>query len=259
PDQPPPPRRPHAETFPLARPAIVDLPAPRSATVSSASSPEALSASRSESPAASPQHPPEQRNDPSELFPEAWRPYVPRILDLYLSNMAVILPELDPTQAKEQLRAHFLAFAMTDAAPLHAVMLVASWHYLAMHGAHAHAIDLLHLRGLAIREINRALEDSARRTSDQLVTAVAHMAWYEALCGDRDNLNTHMTGLLRIVSMRGGLPTLGLGGLLERILLWVDANATHIVGTHLYFDKAAFPTAAVHPRPDPKRFARAIA
>lgn len=107
---------------------------------------------------------------------------------------------------------------------------------------------------MAIREINGALEDPQRATSDQLIAAVAKMASYEALFGDRQIFNTHMTGLLRMVSLRGGLPALGLGGLLERILLWIDSNAAHITGSHIYFDRAAFPSSAVHPRPDPHRF-----
>lgn len=169
--------------------------------------------------------------------------------------MAVDLPDYNAVEVREMLRTRFFPFIMTDAAPYHAVMLVATSHYSRSRGANAHAIDPLQLRGMAIREINRALEDPIRATSDHLIAAVAHMACYESLCGNRDVFNTHMTGLLRIVSMRGGLPTLGLYGLLERILLWIDANATHMVGTHLYFDKAAFPTAAVHPQPNPRLFA----
>lgn len=156
---------------------------------------------------------------------------------------------------KGLLRSRFFPFIMTDPAPMHAVMLVAASHYSRVRGSRTHAIDLLQLRGMAIREINRALEDPRRVTSDQLVAAVAKMASYEALFGDRDIFNTHMTGLMRLVTLRGGLPVLGLDGLLERILLWIDANATYITRRPLYFDKAAFPTSAVHPRPDPRRFA----
>lgn len=144
---------------------------------------------------------------------------------------------------------------MTDPAPLHAVMLVAASHYSRMRGIRSHSIDLLQLRGMAIREINRALEDPVRATSDQMVAAVAEMARYEILFGDRKIFNTHMTALLRMVSLRGGLPGLGLDGLLERILLWIDANAAQITGSHLYFDRAAFPSTAQHPRPDLVRFA----
>jgi len=174
--------------------------------------------------------------------------------DHYLSNLAVDIPDLDGPDAKGLLRTLFFPFILTDPAPLHAVMLMAASHYGNVRGSRAHTIDLLQLRGMAIREINDALADSQRATSDQLIAAVAKMASYEALFGDRQIFNTHMTGLLRMVSLRGGLPALGLGGLLERILLWIDSNAAHITHSHIYFDRAAFPSSARHPRPDPQRF-----
>ena len=169
--------------------------------------------------------------------------------------MAVDIPDLDGPDAKGLLRTRFFPFVLTDPAPLHAMMLMAASHYGNVRGTRSHAIDVLQLRGMAISEINTALEDPARATSDQLIAAVAKMASYEALFGDRNIFNTHMTGLLRMVSLRGGLPALGLDGLLERILLWVDANAAHITGSHIYFDRAAFPSTVRHPRPDPHRFA----
>lgn len=169
--------------------------------------------------------------------------------------MAVDIPDLDGPDAKGLLRTRFFPFILTDRASLHAVMLMAASHYTNVKGPRSHSIDLLQLRGMAIREINDALEDPQRATSDQLIAAVAKMASYEALFGDQQIFNTHMTGLLRMVSLRGGLPALGLGGLLERILLWIDANASHITGAKIYFDSAAFPASARHPRPDPQRFA----
>ncbi|EMC91118.1 hypothetical protein BAUCODRAFT_315415 [Baudoinia panamericana UAMH 10762] len=248
----PPLQRAHAEIFPLQRPTILELPSPTATRPPLASSPEASSASPS--PTTSPTDPFERRIEPSEVYPEEWLPSVPRVMDYYLSIVSIDIPDLEDSEAAGLLRTRFFPFVMTDPAPLHAVMLMAASHYSRICEPRALTIDLLQLRGMAIREINRALEDPLRARSDQLIAAVAKMACYEALFGDRAIFNTHMTGLLRLVSLRGGLPALGLDGLLERILLWIDANATHIVGTHLYFDKQAFPTSAVHPRPGLQRF-----
>ena len=176
----------------------------------------------------------------------------------YLSNVAVDIPEIDGPEANGLLRTRFFPFVMTDPAPFHAVMLIAASHYGKVRGSQSHGIDLLQLRGMAIREINGALEDQARGTSDQLIAAVAQMASYEALFGDEDIYNTHMTGLLRMVSLRGGLPALGLDGLLERMVLWIDINAAHITGSHIYFDRTAFPSTVRHPKPDPRRFTGGI-
>jgi hypothetical protein len=171
--------------------------------------------------------------------------------------MAIDNPDLDGPGATGLLRSHFFPFVLTDPASVHAVMLVAASHFGRVRGSKAHTIDLLQLRGMAISEINSALADETRGTSDQLIAAVAEMASYEALFGDRSICNTHMQGLTRMISLRGGLPALGLDGLLERLVLWVDSNTSHITGTRLYFDKSAFPPSSAivtHPRPDPARF-----
>lgn len=155
-------------------------------------------------------------------------------------------------------RTRFFPFCLTDPAPLHAVVLVAACQYGHIIGPRSHAIDCLQLRDMAISEINGALKEGSRATSDQLIVAVANMAAYEAVFGDRTIFNTHMTGLLRMVSLRGGLPALGLDGLLERFLLWIDSNASHITRSNPYFDRQTFPSRAQHPRPDPQRFAGGV-
>lgn len=173
-------------------------------------------------------------------------------------NMAVDIPDIDGPDATGLLRTHFFPFILTDPASVHAVMLIAASHYGRIRGSKSHTIDLLQLRGMAISEINRALAEEGRGTSDQLIAAVAKMASYEALFGDRSICNTHMQGLTRMVSLRGGLPALGLDGLLERLILWIDSNTSHITGNRLYFDKSAFPPSSAlvtHPQPDPTRFA----
>jgi hypothetical protein len=94
---------------------------------------------------------------------------------------------------------------------------------------------------MAITEISSALADDTHGITDQLIAAVVQMAAYEALFGDSVICHTHMRGLSRMVNMRGGLSTLGLDGLLERLVLWVDANISHLIGSRLYFDKGTFP------------------
>lgn len=142
----------------------------------------------------------------------------------------------------------------TDPASLHALMLFSASHYGHYRASTSHAIDLLKLRGMAIRGVNDALADRSRATSDQVIAAVTKLAAYEAIFGDSNIYHTHMTGLLRIVSLRGGLPALGMDGLLERVLLWVDSNAAHYMNTHTYFDRVAFPSRYLHPPSDVAAF-----
>jgi len=172
--------------------------------------------------------------------------------------MTIDIAGVDPSESNQILRSQYIPFVLANPAPLHAILLMAASHYSRLYGSRSHAINLLQLRGLAIGEINNALADQHRCTSDHVIAAVAQMAAYEALFGDRSICNTHMQGVTRMVSLRGGLPALGLDGLLERILLWIDANVSHLSRSRLYFDQRAFPPSApnvTHPAPDPTRFA----
>lgn len=170
--------------------------------------------------------------------------------------MAMDIPDANVSDPRTGwLRTRFFPFCLTDRASLHSVMLLAASQYGNVRGSRSHTIDVLQLRDMAMSEINGALKEGPRATSDQLIVAVATMAAYEALFGDRRIFNTHMTGLLRMVSLRGGLPALGLDGLIERVLLWIDSNASHLANLNPYFDRQAFPSRVQHPRPDPQRFA----
>jgi hypothetical protein len=150
-----------------------------------------------------------------------------------------------------------MALILSDPAPIHAVMLIASTHHAKIHGADAHTISTLQLKGMAIQEINRALTEhgaEGRAISDQLVLAVAKMATYEMLFGDASQtFSLHMAGLQRMVTLRGGLQALGCYGLLESSLLWLDANAAAHTGV-LYFPPSSFPSSRGHPKADQQLF-----
>lgn len=171
--------------------------------------------------------------------------------------MAIDLPNTD-SSSRDFIRTHFLSLVFSDPASLHALVLVSAAHLAKLHGDQEHNIDMLQLRGMAIQQVNGALTEhnsGGRATSDQLIVAVSKMATYELLFGQRETFHTHMTGLQRMVSLRGGLPALGLGGFLERMLLWIDANAAVITGaTDLYFPAAAYATSQGHPRADRRLF-----
>ena len=178
--------------------------------------------------------------------------------EYYLSNTAMSIRDQDDHSFKGSLRTRFFPFCLTDPAPLQTFVLMAASHYSISLGPQSHSIDLGELRVMAMREITGALNDPGRATSDQLIAAVANMAWYEALFGDRKIFNIHMTGLLRMVSIRGGLPALGLDGFLERVLLWIDRKTAHITASPICFDKAASPPEDEHLTLDSHRFANGL-
>lgn len=120
---------------------------------------------------------------------------------------------------------------------------------------------MLYLKTKAIEGIQTALADDALCTADQTVAAVAQMAAYEVLFGDSRISRMHMQGLKRILHLRGGLPNLGLAGLLEEFILWIDCNISYILGEPSFLDETQFPTSLSlirrpHPNLDEFRYER---
>ncbi|KIN00120.1 hypothetical protein OIDMADRAFT_145637 [Oidiodendron maius Zn] len=74
-------------------------------------------------------------------------------------------------------------------------------------------------RGLAIRMINEQLSDSVQCMSDETIAAIISLANFECIIGNTSSLKYHVTGLLQLAAMRGGLDQLGMNGLLKRLIL----------------------------------------
>ncbi|KAL8677403.1 MAG: hypothetical protein Q9186_006158 [Xanthomendoza sp. 1 TL-2023] len=172
-----------------------------------------------------------------------------------LSEMAVDIPELDHPGAKGALRSIWFPAVIANQATLNVVILTAASHYLSINRLQCTPEVLYKLKQDAITTINRGLQDPQLATSDQLIGAVAKMAAYEAgFAGDEVQYHMHMKGLVKMVELRGGLQSLGLNGLLARMLLWIDLNAAFILQTHLYFSHTdALPGHTV-PEPNPGHF-----
>ncbi|KAF4547740.1 Hypothetical protein D9617_36g062780 [Elsinoe fawcettii] len=192
--------------------------------------------------------------DPYDIYPSQWHTSINIVIDHYLANLATENPDLDGTQGRGLLRQVWFPFVLTDAALLHAVLLLAATHCTSVNGPDAHNIDIITLRGMALRGINDNLQNPGKSLSDELIGAVLSMATYEAIFGDSETYATHMTGLQKMVTLRGGLHNLGLEGLLERMLLWVDANASYMTGYEVFFPRTSYPSNVTHPFPNPTLF-----
>ncbi|GAD98719.1 conserved hypothetical protein [Paecilomyces variotii No. 5] len=218
------------------------------------------------------------RIDPFRSYPIVWRPFIPAIVDhcklfsgvfyvwltsgrqlyrlhqLDLISMAVDIPELDQPGNHGLLRTRWFPLVMTEPAPFLVILLIAASNYASLHGGCDMKADLLQLRCEAIRTINEALRDQKRALTDPVIGAVAKMASYEAMFGSLDTYNTHMTGLVRMVDLRGGLSLLGLDGLLRRICIWIDRNSAFLNGSSLYFPDDTFVPGEPLPGPNPGHF-----
>lgn len=195
------------------------------------------------------------RQDPFWSYPVEYEPYLPAIFAHYIENVAVEIPDLDLPNQRGLLRRRWFPLAMEEPSTMYAVLLMAASHYCAINPHSANLIDLLYLKSKALTEINNALRDPKRATSDAVIGAVMKMAAYEAVFGDSAVFSAHMKGLSLMLKMRGGLATLGLDGLLERMVVWIDLNAAFICGLTKLFGNEAFPTLVDIEKPDPYHFA----
>ena len=195
------------------------------------------------------------RQDPFWTYPVDYEPYLPAIFAHYIDNVAVEIPDLDSPNHKGLLRRRWFPLAMSEPSTMYAVLLMAASHYCAVNPHSANLIDLLYLKSRALTEINAALRDPERATSDAVIGAVMKMAAYEAVFGDSAVFSAHMRGLSLMLNMRGGLGTLGLDGLLERMVVWIDLNAHFVCGLSKLFGNEAFPAVVEFEAPDPYHFA----
>lgn len=136
---------------------------------------------------------------------------------------------------QELLRAQWWPLITAEPAALLTVLLSSASNYCRMHGQTGLEPEILRLKGDALRAINQAFDDEQRRLSDGLLLAAAEMASFEAINGSRDSFSTHMNGLGQMVALRNGLASLGLHGLLRRIIIWIDLNSSNLLQTARYF------------------------
>ena len=171
--------------------------------------------------------------------------------------MAVDIPDLDQPGKCGLLRTSWFPLVMTDPALFWVVMLLAASHYASVTtNLGSIRTELLGLRCQAISSINHRLQSCRPEDiDDAMIGAIAKMASYEAMFGSRENYDSHMQGLVRVINLRGGLSTLGLNGLLYRIVVWIDRNAAFLLGSGIYyFPGATFVPDETLPDPNPGHF-----
>lgn len=169
--------------------------------------------------------------------------------------MAVDIPELDLPGNHGLLRTSWFPLVMTEPALFSVIILLAASHFVSAQGDISRKkIDLLRLRYDAVSMINKTLEAQPSNTiHDALIGAIAKMASYEAMFGTLESYHIHMQGLARAIELRGGPTSLGLNGLLHRIVLWIDQNAAFLHGSGLYFLDNTI-SAEILPEPNPGQF-----
>lgn len=153
--------------------------------------------------------------------------------------MAVCIPEID-CGTPFLIRKRWLPMVITSPCTWYIILLTAASHYAASH----HLLTdpniqriLLDLKYLTLTSVNKEISSQPpnQPMPDQVIGTVTKMASYEAMFGTATLYHTHMRGLQHMIGQRGGLRTLGLNGLMMRMIQWIDINSAFILGGKAYF------------------------
>lgn len=99
--------------------------------------------------------------------------------------------------------AYWFHWTQVDLAYLHSILFTTSFFYDTLTGQKSDNTKYHSYR--TIRELNKQLADSRAALSDTTTTVVMAMALIAACFGDLDSAHIHMTGLKRIIDLRGGM------------------------------------------------------
>ncbi|KUJ19899.1 uncharacterized protein LY89DRAFT_464947 [Mollisia scopiformis] len=124
------------------------------------------------------------------------------------------------------------AWAVSDAALLHATLILTAKHWISLGGSRRFIESTLYQhKSEAIRLVNERLADPLAAVTDGTVSAVGILVILECLEGSNEAALVHLGGLEKMVHMRGDLHTPHMNGLAQRIILLADihtANANNV-------------------------------
>lgn len=176
------------------------------------------------------------------------------ITPLDLVHMAVDIPELDQPGNRGLLRSSWFPLVISDLAIFQTIMLLSASNAASVKPNMYSGKQVLKLKSDAIGSINESLLHERNWASDALIGATAKMAGFEAMHGQLESYRMHMAGLCKMLELRGGLNGLGLGGLLRRIVVWIDLNSAFLLKIPRYFPRHQFEGEVEITEPNPESF-----
>ncbi|KUJ17475.1 uncharacterized protein LY89DRAFT_54360 [Mollisia scopiformis] len=93
----------------------------------------------------------------------------------------------------------------------------------------------------SISAVKEDLASSSKQVSDSTIATVASLANIENLDGNPQSAILHLNGMKQMVDMRGGLDSLGMRGILKRVVLWADLCGAARLQTNPRFPLLEFP------------------
>ncbi|KAJ9662111.1 hypothetical protein H2201_006219 [Coniosporium apollinis] len=190
--------------------------------------------------------------DPFRTYPVPWDPSIPA---LYLASDVL---DMDEPGQPSFMKTQWWSLALGEPALFWLNMMFAASHSQSTGKCITGPGHTLRLKSQAIAALNQSLADDRRSVNDALIGAVPAIGSYEIIYGQSFSAHIHMTGLQRIVALRGGLDALGFHGFLQQIVLWMDRNQASLTGRKLYFPEASTKALYCPPKVDVIRLPRSF-
>ncbi|KAL5327563.1 hypothetical protein ACEPPN_005263 [Leptodophora sp. 'Broadleaf-Isolate-01'] len=166
-------------------------------------------------------------------------PGFPRLQLLVHHYNTYLVNTLIPVNPKDK----WFNFALSDPALFRGTMMHAAMHQRLVNGGYDQG-EQAQLKRDTITLVNQRLEDPVLSHSDFTIGAVVCLVLLENQEGNIALSDVHLSGLEKMVALRGGIDNLGLAGVLRRKILWGDLLNATISGREPRFSMT--PTAA-HP------------
>ncbi|PVH78890.1 hypothetical protein DL98DRAFT_533425 [Cadophora sp. DSE1049] len=135
------------------------------------------------------------------------------------------------TSLMTPVRNSWLALSLTDAALLNVKLAHYAADYCRLTGQ-GDPMEAISFTAASIRIINERMNWPDQRTSDGTIAAVAGMALQEVKNGDEEAVKAHLSGLERMISLRGGLLKAKFPASLQRVIAWAELHASSVFSTN---------------------------
>lgn len=137
----------------------------------------------------------------------------------------------------------WMSVALSDPAMLHATLCLVALHKFQTHGIPLANSYYFH-RGEAMRMITTRLSDPKNATSDNTIGAIAILSTSDNTVSWPEEIQTsHLTGLLALVKLRGGIDGMSTNKHIKRVIAWADILHATTHNTQPQFGTAKCTTA----------------
>ncbi|KAL6401397.1 hypothetical protein AUP68_15267 [Ilyonectria robusta] len=167
------------------------------------------------------------RSDPFDTFARKVTKFESFLLDHFVKHVALHVVTCYPlrslseeTELRTGMSTHWVHMAAQDPGML-AILLLSSCRNLSnFQHKEYYARIALHYKGQCIATLKADLEKEGDMVSDATITKTLGLASEATLTGDYAAVQQHSQAAEKMVSMRGGLETLGMSGFLRKLITW---------------------------------------